>query len=527
VVLGILFVAAFCLRVYIITQLPIAFDQLREYHGALLARGFYEWWLSGHFNTIPPDGIIEPPILEILSSLAYLILGGEHLWIPQLLSALFWMVGGVFLYLVAKRIVSPNAAVFCVFFYLFLPYGVLASRAFMPDPLMIMLLLMSIYTIVSYYERPTGRRLLAATVASALVIFVKPGICVFQVFGVFVSLGVYRQGVRRLLVNPRSLIFAALSVLPTGLYYVYGTFLAGFLRGEASQKVVPRLLLEAPFWEGWFGNVRYVVGLAAIVGTLLGLLLLRKGLPRALMIGLWGGYILFGLTFDSHVATHDYYSLQLIPVVALSLGPLADLVLKYLHQTVRDPGPLGWRGYGRVTVLALSTAVLVLSVAGSRQAFAHLTGSMRAQQERAASYIATFQKIGEVVNHSRRTLVLFGGSPSGGPNYGFALMYYGHFSGETWPYPTHKWESQQGKRAVTTEELFSRRYRKHTSEYFIISRGWWNQEELMGLRTFLSENFPMVAQGDNYVVFDLRKGPDTKEHKKKNRAESNQQAAHH
>src|SRR3982751_4367913 len=92
VILGILFIGAFCLRLYDLGQLPLGFNPPREYHGALLARGFYEWWSTGDLKTIPPDGIIEPPILEIVSSLAYLIVGGEHLWIPQLLSALFWMV---------------------------------------------------------------------------------------------------------------------------------------------------------------------------------------------------------------------------------------------------------------------------------------------------------------------------------------------------------------------------------------------------------------------------------------------------
>src|SRR5919199_504013 len=224
VILGILFVGAFCLRLYGLGQLPLGFNPPREYHGALLARGFYEWWLTGNLKTIPPDGIIEPPILEILTSVGYLIAGGEHLWIPQVFSALFWMVGGVFLYLIAKRIVSPNAAVFCLFFYLFVPYGVLASRAFMPDPLMIMLLMISVFTTLRYYEQPSRRRVLVAAVAASLAIFVKPGICLFQVFGVFVSLGVYRDGVRRSLTSAHFLVFTVLSILPTALYGLWVTY---------------------------------------------------------------------------------------------------------------------------------------------------------------------------------------------------------------------------------------------------------------------------------------------------------------
>lgn len=54
----------------------------------------------------------------------------------------------------AKRLVSANAAAFSVFFYLFAPAILLASRAFMPDPLMVMLLAMSVFAILRYHEQP-------------------------------------------------------------------------------------------------------------------------------------------------------------------------------------------------------------------------------------------------------------------------------------------------------------------------------------------------------------------------------------
>jgi hypothetical protein len=141
--LGFVFLTAFCLRLYGIGQPPMEFNSIRQYHGALLARGLYEWLLTGNLRTLPADGIIEPPILEFVASFSYLVLGGEHLWVPRLLSALLWMVGGTLLYLTAKKLVSQSAALLSTCFYLFLPYSVLASRAFMPDPLMVMLLVMS------------------------------------------------------------------------------------------------------------------------------------------------------------------------------------------------------------------------------------------------------------------------------------------------------------------------------------------------------------------------------------------------
>jgi 4-amino-4-deoxy-L-arabinose transferase-like glycosyltransferase len=151
--LGILSAAGFCLRLYRIGEPLFDFSPVRQYHSALLARGFYEWLLTGNLETLPPDGVIEPPILELLASLTYAIIGGEHLWIPRLMSAVFWTVGGVFLYLVARKMVSPTASLFAVAFYLLDPAVVLPSRAFMPDPLMIMLLVMSVYSVVGYHEQ--------------------------------------------------------------------------------------------------------------------------------------------------------------------------------------------------------------------------------------------------------------------------------------------------------------------------------------------------------------------------------------
>ena len=45
-----------------------------------------------------------------------------------------------------------------------------------------------------------------------------------------------------------------------------------------------------------------------------------------MLAGLWSAYLLFGLFFDYHVATHDYYHLPLIAIVAVSMAPLADML---------------------------------------------------------------------------------------------------------------------------------------------------------------------------------------------------------
>jgi len=502
--------AAFCLRLYRIGEPLFDFSPVRQYHSALLARGFYEWLLSGNLKTLPPDGIIEPPVLEGLASLAYGLTDGEHLWIPRVLSALFWMVGGVFLYLIARKIVSPNAAVFSVAFYLLDPAAVLPSRAFMPEPLMIMLLVLSVFTILRYHEHPTAGRLMVAVAAASLALFVKPGICLFQIFGVFVALTAYRKGLVRSLTSAPLLVFTVLSLLPMGLYYVYGAVIDGFLEGQVQGKVVPQYLLQTYFWRGWLDQIESMVGLIAFLGAICGVLLLRPELPRALMAGMWGGYFLFGLVFTYHIHTHGYYSLQLVPVVALSLGPVWDMVASYLGR--RDHSY-----YRRTVVLGLLLLAVTLGVYGQRTTILGISqqaGGTRAFPGKymgsalVADYdarVKTYREIGEMVGHSPRTIF-------SAPDFGYPLLYHGRLDGEYWPTPEMMaWWQSRGRSeahlggATTRRELFDDWYSEVSPEYFIVirSEGWRSDR---GLRRLLTRHFPKVARDRYYLVFDLRKG---------------------
>jgi hypothetical protein len=508
--LGIVLATGFCVRLYRIGEPLFDFSPVRQYHSALLARGFYEWLQTGNLKTLPPDGIIEPPILELLASVAYAVADGEHLWIPRVLSASFWVVGAVFLYLIARKVASPHAAVFSVAFYLFDPAAVLPSRAFMPDPLMIMLLVVSLYTILRYHEQPSWGRLFVAVLASSLAIFVKPGICLFQIFGAFFALLVYRKGLWGSLRSAHLFSFAVLSLLPVAFYYVYGTVIGGFLQGQVQGKVVPQYLLEGYFWKGWLEQIGSMVGLIAFVGAVIGVWLLRPGLPRALLAGLWGGYLLFGLVFTYHIHTHGYYSLQLIPVVALSLGPLWDTAMGYIGQ--RDQ-----QYYRRAAVLGLVVLAVVFAVveqritimgivnqAGGGEPFPgkYMGSALIADYEAGAK---TYREIGEITGHSSRTIYA-------APDFGYPLLYHGRIDGEYWPPPEMMaWWRSRGRTeshlggATTRRELFDYWYSEFSPEYFVVIKpqGWRHDK---GLRRLLRRHFPNVARGEYYLVFDLQSG---------------------
>jgi hypothetical protein len=246
-----------------------------------------------------------------------------------------------------------------------------------------------------------------------------------------------------------------------------------------------------------------MVGFVAFAGALLGVLLLRPGSPRALMAGLWGGYLIFGLVFARHVHTHDYYSLQLIPVVALSLGPIWDFFAAYLRRSASAH-------YLRATIVGVFLLALALGVVehratllliaqqGQGEAFPgrYVSHAMTADYERRAQ---VYREIGEVVDQSPHTIML-------APDYGYSLTYHGRLDGQ-FLLPESK----------SVYKDFARLRAEHSPRYVIVIKrfahynkqvdwgGTGKGKQYEALRTLLTTNFTVVASDDAYVVFDLGK----------------------
>lgn len=495
VVIVSLLVGAIGVRLYRLNDIPMDFHATRQFRSALIARSYY----YQHLDTVSArkkrvaqeagarQGILEPPVMEFLASIAYRLSGRERLWMPRLMSSVFWVIGGIFLFSLASRVVSPDGAIVCCAFYLFLPFAIMASRSFQPDPLMVMLFLAGLSSIVKYFELPSRRRLTFAVSFTGLALFIKP-VCVFPLFSSFLLLAIVAHGGWRAARNKHVWLFVICGLLPAAAFYGYGTFIAGFLTGQARGSFVPDLFLQSSYWRGWLDKVEYVIGYPALVVALFGLILFRPGRPRTLAIALWGGYLAFGLVFNYHIYTHNYYHLFLIPIVALSIGSVADRVL----QTVRHERP------GRLS----QAMVLVLLATGTALAVdqVHWSWYRRGKPE---DFVKLAQSIGEAVDHSDRTVFL--ARDSGKP-----LMYYAEIAGSKWPETGEvRANTLRGRRGLSVEERFERLSRNRSPEYFIVTslRDYARQK---GLKKYLRDNFAVLKKKKNrYVIFDLRPDGET------------------
>ncbi len=485
--LAVVFVAAAVVRFDHIGGPPLDFHPTRQYRSALLARRFY----LEHNPSVSAwqrvlavqnaDETYEFPLLQYVAALGYRAVGGEDLRIPRAISVLAWLAGGVLVYLTARRFAAADGAMVATAFFLLVPFGVEASRAFHPDGLMVTLLVLTYLALLEYGDRGGGWRLLGAVAAAGLVTLVKP-MAIFQVVGGFLAVWYVRRrrhgdGSVLQLVGFASGVFAL-----GGLYYVYEWFNAATLAGVAHQIFLPHLLLTFAFWKGWLAQVWKVVGFLGPAAALLGYFALPKCVARSMLGGLAAGYVVFGLCFSYTTFTHDYYHLQLIPLVAIALAPLADRCGRQLRAATLIP--------------LVSTSVVLGAIFVAAVLDVSTLSYYKKRGVNFASEVATYQEVGRLVGHGTKNVLLAN-------YYAYPLRYYGELGGTYWPLSFDArlsrlegvpYQSPQDRLAAIRAQLNVR--------YFVAT----DLPELHrqpDLERLLASNFSVLASTDRYVIYDL------------------------
>jgi len=474
-IIAFLSVVGLAVRLDRIFDPPLDFHPTRQYRSAILARGCYyssapsipEWKREIAGLNQSSEGLLEPPVMEQFACLAYRLSGSEHLWVPRAFSSILWVAGGILLYRCARRIASAGAALCSIGYYLFLPFGIAASRSFQPDPLMVVLIVGSLLTLLRYDEKRSVSRLATTALVAAGAVFVKP-VSLFAILGAFLALRIRERGLRKATVDPHLWIFVGASLLPAAAYAFYEMLLVkGALRDQAFGSFRPELLLRCAYYGGWLRQIRRSVGVASVGAAVLGLLTVGKGRRQALLLGLCSGYLCFALAFTYHIHTHNYYQLQLIPIVALCLAPAFDAIVHRLDQPRR-------RGYLRVCLVVIALGTIAYPIYAHRRS--------RAGGERT---VATAQEVGDIVEHSRRIIFL-------APDYGMPLKYHGEVAGWIW------WDSrelrlraeQRGGPVPSVEDRFVQIQKESSPEYFVVT-DLKEFEAQPDLERFLRKRFPV------------------------------------
>ena len=311
ITLGLLFAFGLGIRLYDLTDLPLDFHPTRQLRSAVIARGMYYQNLDTVSDEIrdiavrlwKQNHVYEPPILERIVATTYHILGGEYLWVSRIYTSLFWLMGGVALYLLARDLSTTDGAIIAVAFYLFFPFGVFASRSFQPDPIMVSLIVLSLLALHYWRKQPTWRRTLISGVICGAAILVK-AMAVFPICGALVGLMLGMRNLRGAISDRRIWTIAVLTLLPALIFNL-------FLIPERSSGLFRFFvlaysdwLLKPDFYVRWANFISQIFGFHVIILSLWGVLMFRAGGERGMVVGLWVGYILFGLSMPYHIMTH-------------------------------------------------------------------------------------------------------------------------------------------------------------------------------------------------------------------------------
>jgi hypothetical protein len=484
-ILVFMFLAALGIRIYDLNDPPFDFHPTRQFFTAVVARGEYyqnltsapEWQREGAVAHLKLEET-DFPTIDLLAAWTYRLIGHEDLFYPRLYSALFWLIGGVALFLIARDLVSTEGAISALAFYLFVPYGVIASRSFQPDPLMVCIILFAWWTMLRWKETGKWKWAIIAGLLSGAAMLVKV-LAAFSLLGGMAGV-FFANGFRKSLRDIKFWVMGIIAAIPLLAWVFYGFFIRGTLGSQFSLRFFPNLWIDPVFYLRLEFMAERVAGLIPIILALLGFFLFSGGRRRIYLTGLWGSYIVFAFIFAYYFMTHDYYHITLIPIVGLSIAPLGELIFRRLESL--NPG---WPA--RVAIAILLLLGMAANLWNIRQLFHKADYRPQA---------AMLEHMGEIIDQNVSIVALTS-------DYGYPLFYYSWLSFSYWPYTG---DIALRELAGMPAPDFASEFEEMTAgkQYFLIT----DLDELNkqpDLRDFLANRYSIFNQGDGYIIYDLLK----------------------
>src|SRR5262249_51439375 len=146
---------------------------------------------------------------------------GAHEWIGRIQSVIFFALSLPFFFLLVREIFGWTAAVWATFFYSFAPLNIFAGRSFIPDVPSLSLAIIGLYFFLRWVQVRRSASFFMAASAISFSLLIK--ITSFVIFAPIVYLecadisALSKAATCRR--TPKLLIFAAIALLPSALWY--------------------------------------------------------------------------------------------------------------------------------------------------------------------------------------------------------------------------------------------------------------------------------------------------------------------
>lgn len=466
------------LRLLDITDPPLDFQPSRQLRNSLVARNIYYSLLPTATNEekaltetfANSVGQYEPPVIEMIVALSYFVSGGETIAAARIWEVFFWLAAGIALFDLMRRATSPWAALFALAYYLVLPFSVQSSRSFQPDPLMTSAFVVGVYFLYRWSEEQKWKWAIWAGVFLGFATFVKIVIAFFA-GGAAIALVLFTLK-KDFWKSKQVWTMAGIMIVPALSYYVllnHGRSTEYFFAWTVN---LLKLISSTDFYTKWLAFIGGLFGLTVIFLSIAGALIATPRM-RWLLISLWVGYLLYGLTLPFQMYTHSYYHIQLIPIITLGLA----VVVNPLIESVAGLGMAR-----SVPFVALIVAVFGFQAWVARSVLI---------AEDFHHEPAFWENVGEQIPVEGKTIALT-------QDYGFRVMLWGWRNVDLWPLVTDLAAIKNGG-AIPSDKFSELTADK---DYFLVT-AFGQLEKQPELKKIL-DAYPVATEGDGYVLYDLR-----------------------
>lgn len=477
------FMIGLIIRVSDLFDAPLDFHPTRQLHSALIARGMYyqslddapDWKQEMSYKQWQAEGLIEPQIMERLTAFTYKLFGSEQLWAARLWAILFWMVAGLFLFLITEKIAGAVAGTFAVIFFMVWPYAAIASRSFQPEPLLIPSILAAFLVFLKWMEKENIIWAIIAGLLCGFSIYVK-STAVFFLAPALIGVIIQKFGLKNALKNRQVWIIGILSIVPYLAYVFYGVVVLGILGGQFNFRFFPNRWIDPLFYIQWILELDSTIDLVIVLAAILGISLFTKKKYFYILAGYLFGYVVYGFAFSYHITTHDYYHLPLMIPVSIGIGIILGKVFNVSERN---------RIFTKIVFTCTALLFIGINTWEVRSALSRLNFTEE---------IEKWEMVGEQLGHESRVIGLF-------PNYGYRLAYWGWMHVSSWTTSDDvALRELAGQKVDLEAELLDR---ISDYDYFVIA----DQEEYENqefLKEYFESNFLKSEEIKDIIIYDLR-----------------------
>jgi len=214
---------AFLIRLYNLNFPVSGWHSWRQADTASIAKNFYE---NGH-NILYPQidwggntpGYVESEfqIYPFFVSALYFVFGVNDTW-GRLLSVIFSILTIYGLYLLVRKTISEQVALWSAFIYAVIPLNIYYSRAFMPESMMLMCIVFGIYFFVKWVEGDKWKNLIYSALFISFSILLKIPTLYIGLPLIFLAFQKYRW---KPFGNLTLWVYALLVFVPVVLWYYH------------------------------------------------------------------------------------------------------------------------------------------------------------------------------------------------------------------------------------------------------------------------------------------------------------------